>query len=140
MGGATLGAPLGYAVGGWLAGPGLLEWAERYPKVAAVCGAIRRAGPGRAFGLLALLRLSPVVPYGTTNVLAAVFHLPKRPFVVGTSAGPGPAGGGGGGVGRGAGAAGRGDLAGGRLDAGGGRGGDAGGGAAAGVDRAAGAG
>ncbi len=87
---ATAGAPLGYALGGWLAGPGLLVWAERYPKVAVVCEAIRRAGPGRAFALLALLRLSPVVPYGTTNVLAAVFRLPRLPFVVGTALGLAP--------------------------------------------------
>lgn len=90
VGAATLGAPLGYAVGGWLAGPGLLVWAERYPKAAAVCGAIGRAGPGRAFGLLALLRLSPVVPYGVTNVLAAVFRLPVMPFVAGTAVGLAP--------------------------------------------------
>ena len=89
-GAATLAAPIGYALGGGLAGPGFLEWAERYPKAAAVCGAIRRASPAKAFGLLALLRLSPVVPYGTTNVLAAVFRLPMVPFVVGTALGLAP--------------------------------------------------
>lgn len=55
-----------------------------------MCEAIRRASPGKAFGLLALLRLSPVVPYGTTNVLAAVFALRRLPFVVGTAVGMAP--------------------------------------------------
>lgn len=89
-GAATLAAPVGYALGGWLAGPGFLDWAQRYPKAAAVCGAVQRAGPAKAFALLALLRLSPVVPYGTINVLAAVFRLPALPFVVGTAVGMAP--------------------------------------------------
>lgn len=89
-GAATLAAPIGYVLGGWLAGPGFLEWAERYPKAAAVCGAVRRARPAKAFALLALLRLSPVVPYGTINVLAAVFRLPALPFVLGTVVGMAP--------------------------------------------------
>lgn len=88
--GATLGSPLGYVIGGKLAGPGALVWAERYPKGAAVCAAITKASPWRAGWLVGLLRLSPVVPYGATNVLAAAFKLRPLPFVWGTALGLAP--------------------------------------------------
>ncbi|MEM1028173.1 MAG: VTT domain-containing protein [Planctomycetota bacterium] len=87
LGTATLAAPLGYVVGGKLAGLGALEWAERYPKGAAVCAAMTRASAGRAGWLVGLLRLSPVVPYGATNVMAAAFRVPQVPFLVGTALG-----------------------------------------------------
>jgi len=90
LGTATLAAPLGYAVGGKLAGRGALVWAERYPKGAAVCDAMTRASAWRAGYLVGLLRLSPVVPYGATNVLAAAFGVRKRAFIVGTAAGLAP--------------------------------------------------
>ncbi|MFN3166441.1 MAG: TVP38/TMEM64 family protein [Phycisphaeraceae bacterium] len=88
--GATLGSPIGYAVGRRLAGPGAMRLIERYPRGAAVCEAITRASPARAGLLVGLLRLSPVVPYGSTNVLAAVFAVPVRPFVIGTLIGLAP--------------------------------------------------
>ncbi len=99
VGGATLGTPLGYVVGGWLAGDGVWAWAQRYPRAAAVCRAVRDAGGGsgedgetvdarwKGLGLLLLLRLSPVVPYGTTNVLAAVFGLSWAKLTVATAVG-----------------------------------------------------
>lgn len=88
--GATLGSPIGYAVGRRLAGPGAMALIARYPRGAAVCEAITRASPARAGLLVGLLRLSPVVPYGSTNVLAAVFTVPLRPFVIGTLLGLAP--------------------------------------------------
>lgn len=88
--GATLGSPLGYGLGKWLAGPGVMQVIARNPKGAAVCEAIARSSKFRAFVLVGLLRLSPVVPYGSTNVLAAVFSVPMLPFVSGTLIGLAP--------------------------------------------------
>jgi len=87
---ATLGSPLGYVFGKRLAGPGVMQVVEANLKGAAVCEAITRSSPVRAFVLVALLRLSPVVPYGSTNVLAAVFAVPVLPFVLGTLIGLAP--------------------------------------------------
>ena len=88
--GATLGSPLGYAIGRRLAGPGMMQVIARNPKGAAVCEAITTASQPRAFVLIGLLRLSPVVPYGSTNVLAAVFRVPMIPFLLGTFLGLAP--------------------------------------------------
>lgn len=87
---ATLGSPLGYVLGRLLAGPGVMEVIERNPKGVAVCEAIARSSKPRAFVLIGLLRLSPVVPYGSTNVLAAVFSVPMLPFMLGTFIGLAP--------------------------------------------------
>lgn len=88
--GATLGSPLGYGIGRCLAGPGVLRMIARNPRGAVVCEAITRSSPARAFVLIGLLRLSPVVPYGSTNVLAAVFSVPMLPFLLGTFLGLAP--------------------------------------------------
>ena len=87
---ATAASPLGYAIGRKLAGPGMMELIQRYPRGAAVCEQITRASPARAGLLVGLLRLSPIVPYGSTNVLAAIFRVPMVPFVVGTLLGLAP--------------------------------------------------
>jgi len=99
---ATAASPIGYSVGRRLAGQGLsgggveggrsggAGLAQRYPRAAAVCEAVARASLWRAGVLVGLLRLSPVVPYGSTNVLAAVFGVPLRPFVWGTLVGLAP--------------------------------------------------
>lgn len=88
--GATMGSPLGYVIGKHLAGPGVMQMIARNPRGAAVCEAITRSSPTRAFVLIGLLRLSPVVPYGSTNVLAAVFSVPAVPFILGTIIGLAP--------------------------------------------------
>ena len=88
--GATLGSPLGYVIGQRLAGPGAMQVIARNPRGAAVCEAITRSSKPRAFLLISLLRLSPVVPYGSTNVLAAVFGVPMLPFLLGTMIGLAP--------------------------------------------------
>ena len=90
LSGATLGSPLGYVLGKRLAGPGVMAVIQGNPKGAAVCEAITRSSPWRSFVLIGLLRLSPVVPYGSTNVLAAVFRVPAVPFVLGTFLGLAP--------------------------------------------------
>lgn len=87
---ATLGSPLGYVIGQRLAGQAVMRVMEQNPKGAAVCEAIARSSQFRAFVLVGLLRLSPVVPYGSTNVLAAVFKVPVLPFVIGTLIGLSP--------------------------------------------------
>lgn len=90
LAGAALGAPVGYGLGRALAGPGLVELIGQNAKGARVCAAVASASPGRAAFLVGLLRLSPVVPYGTTNVLSAVFAVPMVPFVAGTVLGLAP--------------------------------------------------
>ena len=90
LAGATLGSPIGYWLGRRIAGPGAMEVVARHPKGAAVCEAVTRASPMRAAFLIGLLRLSPVVPYGSTNVIAAVFGVPLRPFMIGTLVGLAP--------------------------------------------------
>jgi uncharacterized membrane protein YdjX (TVP38/TMEM64 family) len=90
LSGATLGSPLGYGIGQCLAGPGVLRMIARNPRAVVVCEAITRGSPARAFVLIGLLRLSPVVPYGSTNVLAAVFSVPMMPFLLGTLLGLAP--------------------------------------------------
>ncbi|MEM7626746.1 MAG: VTT domain-containing protein [Planctomycetota bacterium] len=87
---ASSAAPLGYVVARRFIGDDVLAFVERYPRGAAVCAAVTRASPGRAALLLGLLRLSPVVPYGATNVLAAAFAVPWPAFVVGTVVGLAP--------------------------------------------------
>lgn len=87
---ATIGSPLGYLIGKRLAGPGTMRVIGENPKGAAVCEAIARSSSARAFVLVALLRLSPVVPYGSTNVLAAVFDVRLPPLVLGTLLGLAP--------------------------------------------------
>lgn len=87
---ATFAAPLGYLLGGRLAGPGLDRWAGQYPQAEAVFESVRHAGAVPAAGLIALLRLSPVVPYGMINVLAAVAGVRRVPFLLGTLAGLAP--------------------------------------------------
>ena len=87
---ATAAAPLGYALGGSLAGPGLADWAAHRPRAAAIFHGLQHEPPLRAGGLLALLRLSPVVPFGTINVMSAVFRLPMAPFMIGTAVGMAP--------------------------------------------------
>lgn len=88
--GATAGSPLGFVIGKWLAGPSVLQVIARNPRGAAVCEAITQSSSARAFVLIGLLRLSPVVPYGSTNVLAAVFGVPMVPFLLGTFLGLAP--------------------------------------------------
>ncbi|MGB0766524.1 MAG: TVP38/TMEM64 family protein [Phycisphaeraceae bacterium] len=87
---ATLGSPVGYALGHALAGPGLMRVIANNRKGAAICDAIARTSKPRAFFLVALLRLSPVVPYGSTNVLAALFNVSVLPFILGTFVGLAP--------------------------------------------------
>lgn len=82
--GATLGSPMGYGLSKRLAGPGVMQVVQGNARGAAVCEAITRSSPWRSFVLVGLLRLSPVVPYGSTNVLAAVFRVPMMPFLLGT--------------------------------------------------------
>lgn len=88
--GATLGSPVGYRLGTLLAGPNAAEFANQYPKTRALFLAIRSASPAKAALLVGLLRLSPIVPYGSTNVLAAVTRVPLIPFVLSTFIGQAP--------------------------------------------------
>lgn len=88
--GVSLGAPVGYGLGRVLAGPSLMDAVSNNAKATAACEAITRASHLRASWLVGLLRLSPFVPYGSTNVFAAAFAVPMLPFMVGTVFGLAP--------------------------------------------------
>lgn len=87
---ATLAAPAGYWVASKIIGDNALQWVNRYPKGATACRAISNTTKPRAGLLVALLRVSPVVPYGATNVLAAIFRIPRKIFIAGTLIGLAP--------------------------------------------------
>lgn len=88
--GSVLGAPVGYRAGGLLAGSNAQALAAKHRRAGAIFETIKAAPTGRAAGLIALLRMSPVVPYGSTNVLCAVTEVPLRALVIGTLLGQGP--------------------------------------------------
>lgn len=86
----TLAAPLGHVVAGALVRDGVDRWLARYPRGAAVCEAITRGSWARAVLLVAMLRLSPAVPFGAFQVLSASFKLPIQALVPGTLIGMAP--------------------------------------------------
>lgn len=63
---------------------------ERRPRARAVHGALVRSGEGRAASLVALVRLSPVMPFAGTNLLCATAGVGARPFVLGSAVGLAP--------------------------------------------------
>lgn len=90
VGATTTAALLGHATGRSLAGPAPLAWASRRPRGAALCAAIAEESAPRAALLVGLLRLSPVVPFAVTNLLAAVFGVARGPLLAGTLVGLAP--------------------------------------------------
>lgn len=87
---ASIGTPVGYEAGRHMVGPGIKNASSRYRRASVILEAVSRAPLGKATFLIALLRMSPVVPYGTTNYLAAATGVPLRPLWLGTLIGHGP--------------------------------------------------
>lgn len=84
---AAAGTPLGYGLGRWIAGDPVQGLAQRDARAEAICKAIKQAPLLRATWLVCLLRMSPIIPYGSTNVLAAILRVPLLPLVLGTVVG-----------------------------------------------------
>ncbi|MEX1024635.1 MAG: VTT domain-containing protein [Planctomycetota bacterium] len=86
----TLAAALAHRVfGGWSR-----EWAFAAltvrPRAAAVHRALVECGTWRSIGLVALVRLSPFMPYAGTNLLMASANVRPLPFVAGSGLGLAP--------------------------------------------------
>lgn len=87
LAGLLAAAALGYALSAWLAGRRVVDLIGEHPKGRAVHEALVAAGPRRAVFVVALLRLSPVMPFAATNLAMAALHVPFAAFMIGTLAG-----------------------------------------------------
>lgn len=84
----TLGAALlGHRLLSVLVGRRVLEALERRPRAAAVHRALLGRGALGLAGLVALLRLSPLLPFAATNLVLAAARVPLLPFLAGTALG-----------------------------------------------------
>lgn len=83
-------ALLGRAFFLWLAGPQLGASLCAGPRAAAVHAALVGGSTLRGAAILALVRLSPVLPFAATNLLTALARMPLRAFVLGSAVGMAP--------------------------------------------------
>lgn len=82
-----LAATAGFLLLRRLVGERVVQAVARSPRAAAVTTALLAAGQRRAFGLIALLRLSPLLPFAATNLLLAALRVPLRVFLPATLVG-----------------------------------------------------
>lgn len=85
-----LAALLGHLLLSRVAGPRLLHAIEARPKAQALHQALLRSGERRAFSVVALLRLSPVMPFAGTNLLMAALGVRLLPYSWGSLIGLAP--------------------------------------------------
>jgi uncharacterized membrane protein YdjX (TVP38/TMEM64 family) len=85
-----LAAMLGYALFRPLVGARALAALERAPRALLVQRALLGRGVLRTAWLIALLRLSPLMPFAATNLLLAALHVRALPFACGTMLGVTP--------------------------------------------------
>jgi uncharacterized membrane protein YdjX (TVP38/TMEM64 family) len=90
LGATVVGATLCYGVARTLAGPRVAATFNAHPKWELVRRALVEASPSKTLWLVALLRLSPVLPFGTTNVLMSTTRVPLPTYVAGTMLGLAP--------------------------------------------------
>lgn len=83
-------ALLGFFVVRRVAGTRVVEHIVARPKAKAVHDELLRRGTVRAAGFLALVRLSPAMPFAATNLLMAACAVPAPAFVLGTVLGISP--------------------------------------------------
>src|SRR5687767_9742550 len=88
--GAVGGATLCYLGARWLAAPRVAETFREHPKWDLVRRALAEENALKTLWIVFLLRLSPVLPFGTTNVLLATTGVPLWIYVTGTLAGLAP--------------------------------------------------
>lgn len=84
---ATLAAAVAFLIGRYLAHDRVNRWIADKPKLLALNRAVSEEG----WRVVALMRLSPVLPYGLQNYLFSVTHVGFMPFVVATLLGIMPA-------------------------------------------------
>jgi uncharacterized membrane protein YdjX (TVP38/TMEM64 family) len=80
---ATLAAALAFLIARHLARGRVERWAARSPRFEAIDTAIRQQG----WKVVALLRLSPLVPFSVSNYLYGLTAVPFWPYVLATAAG-----------------------------------------------------
>ena len=85
-----LGAVLGFALSTRLVGDHVLTAVAASPRAASVHRALLGRGFGRTVWLVALLRLSPVMPFAATNLLMASLGVRAWPFLCATALGVAP--------------------------------------------------
>lgn len=76
--GSTIGAALAFLVARYLARDRVAKWAERYPKFAAIDRAVGAGG----WKIVAMLRLSPAVPFNLQNYLYGLTGIRFWPCVL----------------------------------------------------------
>lgn len=76
--GATIGASLCFLIARYGARDRVAHWAERYPLFAAIDGAIGEGG----WKIVALLRLSPAIPFNVQNYLYGLTPIRFWPYVI----------------------------------------------------------
>ena len=90
LGGAVIGALACYAAARRVAGERVAATFHDHPKWEHVRRAFVESSRAKTLWLVALLRLSPVLPFGTTNVLLATTGVPLPTYVAGTILGLAP--------------------------------------------------
>jgi uncharacterized membrane protein YdjX (TVP38/TMEM64 family) len=84
---ATLAAAAAFLIGRYIAHERVNQWLEKKPKLLALNRAVSEEG----WRVVALLRLSPVIPYGLQNYLFSVTHIKFGSYVLATLFGIMPA-------------------------------------------------
>ena len=84
---ATLAAAVAFLLGRYVAHERVNRWIAAKPKLLA----LNRAVSDEGWRVVALMRLSPIIPYGLQNYLFSVTHVGFVPFVVATLVGIMPA-------------------------------------------------
>jgi uncharacterized membrane protein YdjX (TVP38/TMEM64 family) len=87
LAGLLAAAAIGYRASTALAKRRAIDLLEEHPRGAIVHRALVGRGLGRAAVVVALLRLSPVMPFAATNLAMAALRVPFRAFMIGTIAG-----------------------------------------------------
>lgn len=90
LGAVLLAATLGYGVLRRLFGDRLLAGLLEGPRAAAVHRALVHSGARRRFGLTALVRLSPLMPFAATNLLFSAAGVRWREYLLGSAVGLAP--------------------------------------------------
>ena len=84
---ATAGAAAAFLLGRYVAHARVNRWIENKPKLLALNSAVSDEG----WRVVALMRLSPIIPYGMQNYLFSVTHIGFWPFIAATALGIMPA-------------------------------------------------
>jgi uncharacterized membrane protein YdjX (TVP38/TMEM64 family) len=90
LAGTVAGAALCYGTARWAAGARVAAAFAAHPRWEVVRRAFVEAGAVKTLWLVVLLRLSPVLPFGTTNVLLSTTRVPLGTYVLGTLLGLAP--------------------------------------------------